>query len=231
MHSYTLDEVRSIVMRCAKQYQKNLLNRKFLIIYRDKKDNLVKSLEIYFGKENYQHLTGIELIDKQGNIRKHIAELFYEKCVKNKLRKDEITVKQDGTTSLKLAALPIMMDIKKVTKIEGEYNGQRPYLIADKLVGNVNFCLGLLRDEKRACYVPASTLLEDIKKLVDTPSQVLAIFSKGKEEEIYKTIHHVAKGLNLYNVNLPEEIAIRLSLEGYVPTATCYLTDNLKSKH
>lgn len=51
MHSYTLDEARSIVMRCAKRYNSNLLNKKVLIIYRDKKDNLVKSLEIYFGKE------------------------------------------------------------------------------------------------------------------------------------------------------------------------------------
>jgi len=59
-----------------------------------------------------------------------------------------------------------MMDIQKVTKIEGDYNSQRPYLIADKLVGNVKFCLGLLRDEKRACYVPASTLLEDIAKMI-----------------------------------------------------------------
>jgi len=82
MHSYTLDEARNIVMRCAKQYERNLLNKKFLIIYRDKKDNLVKSLEIHFGKENYQHLTGIELVDKRGNVRKHVAELFYEKCVK-----------------------------------------------------------------------------------------------------------------------------------------------------
>ena len=150
MHSYTLDEARSIVMRCAKWYDSNLLNKKFLIIYRDRKDNLVKSLEIYFGKENYQHLTGIELVDKQGNVRKHVAELFYEKCVNNKLRKDEIKVKSDGTTNLKLAALPVMMDIQKVTKIEGDYNNQRSYLIADKLIGNVNFCLGLLLED----YLP-----------------------------------------------------------------------------
>jgi len=86
MHSYTLDEARNIVMRCAKQYERNLLNKKFLIIYRDKKDNLVKSLEIHFGKENYQHLTEIELVDKRGNVRKHVAELFYEKCEKNFVR-------------------------------------------------------------------------------------------------------------------------------------------------
>ncbi len=217
MHSYTLEETRSIVMRCAKQYKQNLLNQKFLIIYRDKKDNLVKSLEIHFGKDNFQHLTGVELVDKQGNVRKHVAELFYEKCVKNKLRKDEIAVKQDGTTNLKLAALPIMMEIQKVTKIEGDYNNRRPYLIADKIIGNVNFCLGLLLDEKKKYYVPASTLLEDIKKITNAPSQVLAIFSKGKDERIYKKVRHVAKGLNLNNVKLPENIVRKISLDEYTP--------------
>ena len=60
MHSYTLDEARNIVMRCAKQYEKNLLGRSFLVIYRDRVDNVIKELEIHFEKDNYQHLTGIE---------------------------------------------------------------------------------------------------------------------------------------------------------------------------
>ena len=165
-------------MRCAKQYERNLLKQLFLIIYRDRKDNQVQSLEIYFGKENYQHLTGVELIDRRGHIRHYVSELFYEKCVSNRLRKDEIKLRTDGTTNLKLAALPVMMEIQKVTKIEGDYNNRRPYLIADKLIGNVNFCLGLLKDEKKNYYIPASTLLDDIKKLTDSPSQVLVNISK-----------------------------------------------------
>jgi len=217
MHSYTLEEARSIVMRCAKQYDSNLLNKMFLIIYRDKKDNYIKSIEIHFGKENYQHLTGVELIDKQGNVRKHVSELFYEKCLNNKLRKDEIKLKTDGTTNLKLAALPIMMDIQKVTKIEGDYNNQRPCLFADKLIGNVNFCLGLLLDEEAKYYVPASTLLEDIKKLTNTPSQVLAVFSKEKADVIYNKVRHVAKGINLYNLELSRDIIEKISLEKYSP--------------
>ena len=142
MRSYTLEEARQVVMRCAKQYDKNLLNQLFLIIYRDKKDNQIKYIEIFFGKENFQHLTGIELLDEQGGVRTHISELFYKKCVMNGLKKNEIKFREDGTTNLKLAALPVLMDIQKVTKIEGDYNSQRPYLIADKVIGNINFCLG-----------------------------------------------------------------------------------------
>lgn len=40
-------------------------------------------------------------------------------------------------------------------------------------MGGVNFCLGLTREGEE--YVPLSVLLEDIIKLTDTPSQVLAI--------------------------------------------------------
>ena len=109
----------------------------------------------------------------------------------------------------------MLMEIQKVTKIEGDYNNRRPYLIADKLIGNVNFCLGLLQAEGKSYYVPASTLLEDIKKLTDLPSQVLAVLSKGKEEK-YSTIRHVAKGLNLRKLHIPDNIEQMVSLENYI---------------
>lgn len=222
MHSYTLEEARSIVMRCAKQYRDNLLDKTFIIIYRDRVDKVIKFLEIYFGAENYQHLTGVELLDKEGNVRQHVAEMFFDKCLNNRLAKSEIQFKKDGTTNLKLAALPIMMQIQKVTKIAGDYNGARPYLVADKLVGNVNFCLGLIQAYEKGCYVPASTLLEDIKNLTNEPSQVLVIFSKEKSEMLYKKIRHVAKGLNLSNIKLPKEITDMISLEEYMPKGNVF---------
>lgn len=204
-------------MQCAKEYSKNLLNKKFIIIYRDRLDNRVKFFEISFDRDNYQHLTGIELIDEAGNVREHVAELFFEKCLNNRLGKVEFQFKKDGTTNLKLAALPVMMQIQKVTKIVGGYNGRRPYLVADKLIGNVNFCLGLKYDDDNEIYVPSSSLLENIKNLTDEPSQVLAIFSKDTSEAIYKEIRHVAKGLNLNNLNMPKDLCDLISLENYIP--------------
>lgn len=50
MHSYSLEEARKIVMDCAKQYEKNLLNKNFIIIYRDRLSNQIKDLEVFFGK-------------------------------------------------------------------------------------------------------------------------------------------------------------------------------------
>ncbi|MEF9945248.1 MAG: PBECR4 domain-containing protein [Lachnospiraceae bacterium] len=165
-------------------------------------------------RRNFQHLTGLELIDVDGNVLRGQSENFYRKCVENKLSTDELQFKADGTTHLKLGALPTFMDVTKITKIAGEYNNVRPYLFVDKVIGGVNFCLGLKKED--IGYVPSSALLEDIKKLTDAPSQVLAILRKDIEQEIYKEVKYVTKGLNLNKIYLPDEITEIINLANYV---------------
>lgn len=167
-----------------------------------------------FLERNFQHLTGLELIDSEGNVIHNQSVNFYRKCIENKLGVDEFRFKPDGTTHLKLMALPSLMDVTKITKITGDYNSVRPYLLVDKVMGGINFCLGLSKEDK--IYVPSSALLEDIKKLTDTPSQVLAIMEKEDDGDRYSIVKHVAKGLNLKNVMLPDEINEKIYLESYV---------------
>lgn len=211
---FTKDEARRRVLNCAKQYRDKLVNKKMLIIYRDRQDNMIRYIEVVFYERNYQHLTGIELVDKDGKILHNQSMNFYRKCIENKLALDEIKLKKDGTSHLKLAALPVLMDIAKVTKITGDYNNIRPYLFVDKVMGGVNFCLGLSKEKD--IYVPSSALLEDIKKITNTPSQVLAILEKDVNSKIYSTVKHVAKGLNLNNIILPNEVQILIDLKDYV---------------
>lgn len=156
-----------------------------------------------FLKRNFQHLTGIDLVDKNGNVIKGQSENFFRKCIQQKLSVRDITFKADGTTHLKLDALPILMELNRVTRIVADYNFSRPYLIADKLVGGVNFCLGLKLDLDCDNYVPVSALNTDIRDLAISSSQVLAIFVKDKKSDIYSEIKYVAKGLNLENIKLP----------------------------
>ena len=68
---FTKEEARRKVLNCAKQYQQKLLNKKLFIIYRERKDNAIRYIEVAFHERNYQHLTGIELIDSVGNILHH----------------------------------------------------------------------------------------------------------------------------------------------------------------
>lgn len=211
---FTKEEARQRVLNCAKQYQQNLLNKKLLIIYRERQDHTIRYIEVVFYERNYQHLTELELIDRNGNALSNQSLNFYRKCMENKLGLEEFQFKKDGTTHLKLAALPALMDITKKTKITGDYNNVRPYLFVDKVMGGVNFCLGLSRENN--IYIPSSALLEDIKKVTAAPSQVLAILEKPIRTDIYSTVKHVSKGLNLNNITLPEEIKRMINLDNYV---------------
>ena len=151
---FTKEDARRRVLNCAKQYHQKLLNKKMIIIYRERKDNAIRYIEVVFHERNYQHLTGIELIDTDGNVLHHQAVNFFRKCIVNKLGIDEIQFKEDGTSHLKLLALPALMDVTKITKITGDYNNVRPYLLVDKVMGGVNFCLGLTKEDDE--YVPSS---------------------------------------------------------------------------
>ncbi len=215
---YTKNDARKKVLNCAKLYQQKLLNKKLLIIYRDRTDNNIHYIEVLFRDRNFQHLTGLELVDKNGNVLRNQSLNFYRKCINNKLSNQEIQFKSDGTTPLKLDALSSIMDITRISKITGNYNHLRPYLFADKLIGGVNFCLGLIQEND--IYIPSSALLEDIKKLTVKPSQVLTILIKESTETIYSTVKHVAKGLKLSHLTLPDEIQNMINLSKYIPQNT-----------
>lgn len=209
----TKEDARRTVLNCAKLYHKKLLNKKLIIIYRERRDNSLRYIEVVFYERNFQHLTGLELVDENGIVIHSQSVNFYRKCIENKLSIDEIRLRDDGTTQLKLTALPVLTDVTKITKIAGDYNNMRPFLLVDKVIGGVNFCLGLSREG--AEYVPSSALLEDIKHLTYMPSQVLAILEKDLKEETYNAVKHVAKGLNLNNIQLPDEIKEKISLDNY----------------
>lgn len=211
---FTKEDARRRVLNCAKQYQQNFLNKELIIIYRDRQCNNIRYIEVIFHERNYQHLTGLELIDSNGNVLNNQSRNFFRKCIENKLGLDEFRFKKDGTTHLKLEALPVLMDVTKITKITGDYNDVRPYLFVDKVMGGVNFCLGLSREG--SVYVPSSALLEDIRKLTEAPSQVLVIMEKNIATDIYSIVKHVAKGLNLNTVKLPEQINSMIQLDNYV---------------
>lgn len=82
---FTKEEARKRVLNCAKQYHKKLLNKKFIIIYRERQNNAIRYIEVVFHERNYQHLTGLELIDHKGNVLRNQSVNFYRKCIENKL--------------------------------------------------------------------------------------------------------------------------------------------------
>ena len=102
--AYSKRDAIRIVSSAAKEYQKKLEGTNLLFIYRDRKTNQIEFFEVIFLANNFQHLSGIEMIDSDGN-RVQSATLFYQKCLDGKLKEEEIRFKDDGTTELKLIFL------------------------------------------------------------------------------------------------------------------------------
>ncbi len=119
---FTKEDARKRVLNCAKQYQQNLLHKKLLIIFREKQDNSIRFIEVVFHERNYQHLTGLELINTEGKILQHQSMNFYRKCIENKLGLNDV----------------------------------------DKVMGGINFCLGLSREND--VFVPSSALFRRYQK-------------------------------------------------------------------
>ena len=213
---YTINQARSIAINSVQDYETILKNKQFIVIYRDAVLKDTKYIEIVFLSRNYQHLTGLVFLDDKGMEVHGKADYFYKKCFEKKLANKDIAFKKDGTTQLKLEALPAVVRFTSISKITGDSNGNQPFLYDDKLVGGVNFCIGLRIDDKIGQYVPVSALQRNIKELTDKPSQVLAIFERNYgDTSVYKKIRHVAKDCDLYEADLSQEILKKISLQNY----------------
>lgn len=208
------DAIR-IITTAAKDYDKLLNGNNYIFIYKNRINNQIEYFETTFLARNFQHLTGIDFIDKNKNII-HNPTYFYKKCVNSTLKEGEIRFKSDGTTELKLQALPLIVHFLKSSKMTAIYNSMRPKLSVDRLAGTTNFCLGFTKDKEY--YVPSSCLLEDIRNLSDDTFQILAIFSKPAKNTfpIYKDIRYIAKGIKLNHLLLPDNLSALISLDNYV---------------
>ena len=194
------------------------------------KDLRVKNIEKYtkhqleyfetvFLPRNFQHLSGLEFLDEQGNVRNN-SVYFYRSCLSNTITEQQIRFKSDGTTPLKLAVLPQVVRFLEFSKMTVLYNGRRPKLALERLVGTTNYSVGFVQDGQY--YVPSSCLQEDIRNLGDKPSQILAVLSKRADasEKQYKEVCYVAKGISLSNLKLPEELCAVQNADNPSPRPT-----------
>lgn len=151
---------------------------------------------------------------KDGKPQKN-SVFFYRKCLDNTITEDEVGFRKDGTTPLKLEALPNLIRFLRFSKMTAIYNGTRSKLAVDRIAGTTNYCLGFVKD--RDYYVLSSCLLEDIRKLGDRPSQILAVLSKkaDRSEPVYKNVCYTAKGIDLARLKLTESLNRRISLDSY----------------
>lgn len=174
---------RQTLINGAKIYKENLLNKNILIITKDK--NMFNSFEVKFPKSAYLHLTGVE-VDKS-SIK---AKDFFNLCVKRKIRLEDFDFKSNGTTKLKLDVLENVLKVSSSIKMVTAYNGLRPELYTDRLVGNVRACLGLI--DKGSYYVPNTLLKTDIRQESTYIEKVYVIMEKNEKDKYYTNISYIA---------------------------------------
>ena len=193
----------NILFSCAKEYQKKLENNNLLFVFG--KCEKPHFFEASFYKRNFMHLTGIKLFNNAGSL------FFYERLITERLSVNDFYFSEDGTTIQKLTILPQLINIATVSKMIGFYNNSKPYLMTDRFVGNINACMGFIKENgKPGFYIPNTALNADIRDLTQNAQRVLCVFKKKIQDEKYTELCYIAKKLNLEEIKFTDDINCRL---------------------
>lgn len=196
------DKTRIIptVVDCAKKYRDELENRMLLFICKDK-NNQISCFEFTFYAKNFLHLTGLKNVKEKGIS----AKGFYRKCLTHKLSPDDFDIPPDGTSHMKLAVLPKILNKNLSARMIGECGDFRPQLCTDRFVGGVTACMGFKTDETSGLYVPSTVLKDDVRKNVRDYARVIAAYRKRITDENYEELTYKAKDVDLSGIKYPAE--------------------------
>ena len=86
MKNVSKAEVVKTITGAAKEYEKKLANRDFLIAYKENQE--IKFSCVGFRKHNFEHLTGVDT--------KLSPNVFYNKCIDGKLSPNDFEIDKKG---------------------------------------------------------------------------------------------------------------------------------------
>lgn len=202
-------ELISLLVRCQKEYDENLKNKKIMFII-EQKDRTICKEEVYFGKKNFYHLTGIIALDKQ-NKELSPSNFYY---LLSRGRIDEVKIKRrDDTTDLKLQILPQIMRIDRIANMIGDYSGNNIFLQTEKIAGNVTACIGFVRDGKLDTFVPNMALNIDIRTITNNRSKIIAILKKEIKDNLYKDITYLKSNYEIEDILKSEEVNKNIDID------------------
>ncbi len=194
------NEILKVLFRDSDLYMKKLLDKNLAFVYMQ--NGKTQVMETLFNKENFLHLTGIETNNNIDPIK------FFDLCLLKRLHNVDFDLKSDGTTELKLSVLDRLINIESTAKMIGDFNGQRPKLYTEKIVGNIYACIGFIKCDE--FYIPNTSLKEDVRDVVTHANRVIAIYSKGINDREYDALLYKAKGIELDENILPRELQGRV---------------------
>lgn len=201
MKKYTVDEALNIIIAAAKEYDKKLNNKHFMIVYKAGKE--VKLVEVGFREMNFLHLTGITT--------KLSAPMFYSACISGKLSVKDISLDAKGKAQQKLMVLPYLSNLLYNNCMIGNFINSGIYIKADYFVGNTKAVLSVGFRLGKTVDFPVTLYNESVKTLARPVNKVLAIFTKEYNDSLYGNCTYLSK--NQAIEDLSSEIKQRISID------------------
>lgn len=201
-------EIIQVLNNCAKEFHKNLENKKIMFVYKESNKN-INYIETMFLSYNFFHLTGLKITNSQILNSK----IFYQKLLKKQININDFQFK-NNISKWKLEILPQIIKIEKLANQIGVFANSGKLLKTDILVGTTrNSCLGLKSIEKNQIYVPNTILKEDIRKITAKRNRIVAIFKKDLKQSKYEKITYIAKSTNIKDLSKNNELLSKIAIE------------------
>lgn len=201
-------EFVNIISKCQKEFERNLKNKKVMFIY-ENKDKTIGNEEMFFPITSFYHLTGLKVFNSKHNELNSYR--FYKLLKEGGVNESKIEIK-DRTTFYKLQVLPQLMKIDKTANMIGTFAGNGLVLQTNKIVGNVNACLGFVKNQKNNFYIPNTALKEDIRNITNDKKKIVAIAKKDINEKSYKNITYIKQSYNIFKIFIDEKIKEKVDI-------------------
>lgn len=194
---YIKKEIINIISKSQKEFDENLKNKNVMFVYEDNKGNVDK-VEVVLPVSCFYHLTGVMAYDKDNKLINSYK--FYNLLNKNRISSMNIKIK-NKTTYYKLNVLPQLMKIDRNANMIGEFVGNNLYLRTEKVAGNVNACMGFIKNTKlESVYIPNTILKEDIRKITSNRNKIVGIMKKDINDELYEEITYLKNNYEVIQI-------------------------------
>lgn len=196
MAKYDKKAALKVIVEAAKEYDKKLNDKHFLIVYQNVKS--IGTVCVGFRDMNFLHLTGVKT--------KLSAQQFYFACLESKLSEKDFEIDNKGKVQQKLEVLPYVTELLYHNCMIGDFINSGILIRADYFVGNTKAVLSVGFRSGKSVDFPVTLYQEDIRKLSQPTNKVLAILAKEYKEQNYHKCTYLSKGQKIHKLAVPEEI-------------------------
>lgn len=201
MKNYDAKKALAVILKAAKEYDKKLNNKHFLLVYR--KRNEICMCCVGFRNMNFLHLTGVKT--------RLPAQQFYSACLSGKLSVKDIEIDTKGKIQQKLAVLPYLSELLYHNCMIGDFINSGIVIKADYFVGDTRAVLSVGFRHGKASDIPVTLYNKNVKILSNPTCKVLAIFAKPYYSDYYEECTYLSKGYEIdkFSSDIKDQLKLR----------------------